>query len=144
MTNCQYTQLQVCVRLLLWLFGEALAQRWFAYAGVHQADRALVSDQHRLLPLHAGPVLPGQRGGPEGESQGPRGSAGRAFILCLPQALQCFQEAATEVEKEEFLIRLTGSEEEEAAAASPRLQYFNKVLTHSHTLRGLRLATCCR
>uniref|UniRef100_H3D8B1 Nucleoporin 160 n=1 Tax=Tetraodon nigroviridis TaxID=99883 RepID=H3D8B1_TETNG len=44
------------------------------------------------------------------------------------KALQCFQEAATEVEKEEFLIRLTGSEEEEAAAASPRLQYFNKVL----------------
>ncbi|XP_029379630.1 nuclear pore complex protein Nup160 isoform X2 [Echeneis naucrates] len=43
------------------------------------------------------------------------------------KALQCFQEAATEVEKEEFLMRLTGSEEEEAAAI-PRLQYYNKVL----------------
>lgn len=31
------------------------------------------------------------------------------------------------MEKEEFLIRLTGGEDEEAAAASPRLQYFNKV-----------------
>lgn len=36
------------------------------------------------------------------------------------------------MEKEEFLIKLTGSEEEEAAATSPRLQYFNKV----HTLTG--------
>ncbi|KAL0968663.1 hypothetical protein UPYG_G00269910 [Umbra pygmaea] len=43
------------------------------------------------------------------------------------KALQCFQEAATEVEKEEFLLRLTGAEEE-PVAASPRLQYFNKVL----------------
>uniref|UniRef100_A0A8C3GAT8 Nucleoporin 160 n=1 Tax=Cyclopterus lumpus TaxID=8103 RepID=A0A8C3GAT8_CYCLU len=43
------------------------------------------------------------------------------------KALQCFQEAATEVEKEEFLLKLTGSEEEEAAS-TPRLQYYNKVL----------------
>ncbi|XP_076588387.1 nuclear pore complex protein Nup160 [Chaetodon auriga] len=43
------------------------------------------------------------------------------------KALQCFQEAATEVEKEEFLTRLTGAEEEEAAS-TPRLQYYNKVL----------------
>uniref|UniRef100_A0A671XUF4 Nucleoporin 160 n=1 Tax=Sparus aurata TaxID=8175 RepID=A0A671XUF4_SPAAU len=43
------------------------------------------------------------------------------------KALQCFQEAATEVEKEEFLMRLTGSEEEEPAS-TPRLQYYNKVL----------------
>uniref|UniRef100_A0A7N6BYJ2 Nucleoporin 160 n=1 Tax=Anabas testudineus TaxID=64144 RepID=A0A7N6BYJ2_ANATE len=43
------------------------------------------------------------------------------------KALQCFQEAATEVEKEEFLMRLTGTEDEEAAS-TPRLQYFNKVL----------------
>ncbi|XP_068452615.1 nuclear pore complex protein Nup160 [Clinocottus analis] len=43
------------------------------------------------------------------------------------KALQCFQEAATEVEKEDFLLKLTGSEEEEAAA-TPRLQYYNKVL----------------
>uniref|UniRef100_A0A668ADZ0 Nucleoporin 160 n=1 Tax=Myripristis murdjan TaxID=586833 RepID=A0A668ADZ0_9TELE len=43
------------------------------------------------------------------------------------KALQCFQEAATEVEKEEFLMRLTGAEEEEAAS-TPRLQYYNKVL----------------
>ncbi|CAB1322805.1 unnamed protein product [Coregonus sp. 'balchen'] len=42
------------------------------------------------------------------------------------QALQCFQEVATEVEKEEFLLRLTGAEGE--AAAAPRLQYYNKVL----------------
>uniref|UniRef100_A0A673X1T2 Nucleoporin 160 n=1 Tax=Salmo trutta TaxID=8032 RepID=A0A673X1T2_SALTR len=42
------------------------------------------------------------------------------------KALQCFQEAATEVEKEEFLLRLTGAEEEEVTAAS-RLQYYNKV-----------------
>uniref|UniRef100_A0A667ZYV4 Nucleoporin 160 n=1 Tax=Myripristis murdjan TaxID=586833 RepID=A0A667ZYV4_9TELE len=41
------------------------------------------------------------------------------------KALQCFQEAATEVEKEEFLMRLTGAEEEEAAS-TPRLQYYNK------------------
>ncbi|KAM7003163.1 LOW QUALITY PROTEIN: nuclear pore complex protein Nup160 [Tautogolabrus adspersus] len=43
------------------------------------------------------------------------------------KALQCFQEAATEVEKEEFLMRLTGSEDEESAS-TPRLQYYNKVL----------------
>ncbi|XP_068595416.1 nuclear pore complex protein Nup160 [Brachionichthys hirsutus] len=43
------------------------------------------------------------------------------------KALQCFQEAATEVEKEDFLVRLTGAEEEEAAS-TPRLQYYNKVL----------------
>uniref|UniRef100_A0A3B4VQS1 Nucleoporin 160 n=1 Tax=Seriola dumerili TaxID=41447 RepID=A0A3B4VQS1_SERDU len=43
------------------------------------------------------------------------------------KALQCFQEAAMEVEKEEFLMRLTGTEEEEAAS-TPRLQYYNKVL----------------
>ncbi|XP_049929502.1 nuclear pore complex protein Nup160 [Epinephelus moara] len=43
------------------------------------------------------------------------------------EALQCFQEAATEVEKEEFLMRLTGTDEEEAAS-TPRLQYYNKVL----------------
>ncbi|XP_076018767.1 nuclear pore complex protein Nup160 [Genypterus blacodes] len=43
------------------------------------------------------------------------------------KALQCFQEAATEVEKEEFLMRLAGTEEEEAAS-TPRLQYYNKVL----------------
>ncbi|XP_063761615.1 nuclear pore complex protein Nup160 isoform X2 [Eleginops maclovinus] len=41
------------------------------------------------------------------------------------KALQCFQEAATEVDKEDFLLRLTGGEEEDAP---PRLQYFNKVL----------------
>uniref|UniRef100_A0A3P9DEK1 Nucleoporin 160 n=2 Tax=Haplochromini TaxID=319058 RepID=A0A3P9DEK1_9CICH len=46
------------------------------------------------------------------------------------KALRCFQEAATEVEKEEFLMRLTGSEDEDAAVApaTPRLQYYNKVL----------------
>ncbi|KAM4554114.1 nuclear pore complex protein Nup160 [Fundulus diaphanus] len=43
------------------------------------------------------------------------------------KALRCFQEAATEVEREEFLRKLTGSEDEEAAT-SPRLQYYNKVL----------------
>uniref|UniRef100_A0A3Q2CWA9 Nucleoporin 160 n=1 Tax=Cyprinodon variegatus TaxID=28743 RepID=A0A3Q2CWA9_CYPVA len=43
------------------------------------------------------------------------------------KALRCFQEAATEVEKEDFLMKLTGSEDDEAAA-SPRLQYYNKVL----------------
>nr|XP_023673218.1 nuclear pore complex protein Nup160 [Paramormyrops kingsleyae] len=43
------------------------------------------------------------------------------------KALQCFQDAATEVEKEEFLVRLTGLEDEDTAA-SPRLQYYNKVL----------------
>lgn len=31
------------------------------------------------------------------------------------------------MEKEEFLIKLAGGEEEEAAASSPRLHYFNKV-----------------
>lgn len=48
--------------------------------------------------------------------------------MFLRQALQCFQEAATEVEKEEFLMRLTGTEEEEAVSTT-RLQYYNKVLT---------------
>ncbi|KPP68512.1 nuclear pore complex protein Nup160-like, partial [Scleropages formosus] len=43
------------------------------------------------------------------------------------KALQCFQDATTEVEKEDFLIRLTSSEEEEAPT-TPRLQYYNKVL----------------
>eukprot|EP00063_Salmo_salar_P006264 XP_013981099.1 PREDICTED: nuclear pore complex protein Nup160-like isoform X2 [Salmo salar] len=42
------------------------------------------------------------------------------------KALQCFQEAAVEVEREEFLLRLTGAKEK--AAAAPRLQYYNKVL----------------
>lgn len=32
------------------------------------------------------------------------------------------------MEREEFLMKLTGSEDEEAAA-SPRLQYYNKVKT---------------
>ncbi|XP_062403164.1 nuclear pore complex protein Nup160 [Sardina pilchardus] len=44
------------------------------------------------------------------------------------KALQCFQEAATEVEKEDFLLRLCATEDEEAAASAPRLQYYNKVL----------------
>ncbi|KAJ8344194.1 hypothetical protein SKAU_G00315230 [Synaphobranchus kaupii] len=43
------------------------------------------------------------------------------------KALQCFQEAAAEVVKEEFLMRLVGSEDEEVGTA-PRLQYYNKVL----------------
>ncbi|XP_061077666.1 nuclear pore complex protein Nup160 isoform X2 [Conger conger] len=43
------------------------------------------------------------------------------------KALQCFQEAATEVEKEEFLLRLVGTEDEEVGTV-PRLQYYNKVL----------------
>ncbi len=54
------------------------------------------------------------------------------------QALQCFQEAATEVEKEEFLMRLTGVEEEEAAS-TPRLQYYSKV--HDVTERRLMSLT---
>lgn len=37
-------------------------------AGVRAADRSLVSGEHRLLSLHAGSVLPGQRGGSEGGS----------------------------------------------------------------------------
>lgn len=45
---------------------------------------------------------------------------------CLHQALQCFQEAASEVEREEFLMKLTAGEDEEAPS-SPRLQYYNKV-----------------
>ncbi|XP_028287626.1 nuclear pore complex protein Nup160 isoform X2 [Parambassis ranga] len=43
------------------------------------------------------------------------------------KALQCFKEAATEVEKEEFLMRLTGMDDDEVAP-TPRLQYYNKVL----------------
>ncbi|XP_051547988.1 nuclear pore complex protein Nup160 isoform X1 [Myxocyprinus asiaticus] len=43
------------------------------------------------------------------------------------KALQCFQEAAAEVDKEEFLMKLTGSDEETATTA-PRLLYYNKVL----------------
>ncbi|CAN9498665.1 unnamed protein product [Ophioblennius macclurei] len=43
------------------------------------------------------------------------------------KALQCFQEAASEVEKEDFLMRLTAGEDEEAGP-TPRLQYYNKVL----------------
>ncbi|KAM9854925.1 nuclear pore complex protein Nup160 [Aulostomus maculatus] len=44
------------------------------------------------------------------------------------KAVQCFQEAATEVEKEEFLMRLTGSSDDDEASTTPRLQYYNKVL----------------
>uniref|UniRef100_A0A8C1TAJ8 Nucleoporin 160 n=1 Tax=Cyprinus carpio TaxID=7962 RepID=A0A8C1TAJ8_CYPCA len=44
------------------------------------------------------------------------------------KALQCFQEAAAEVDKEEFLMKLTGSDEEAATATTPRLLYYNKVL----------------
>ncbi|KAK1875969.1 Nuclear pore complex protein Nup160 [Dissostichus eleginoides] len=51
------------------------------------------------------------------------------------KALQCFQEAATEVEKEDFLLRLTGGEEEDARLQTTPppykvqqvLQYYNKV-----------------
>uniref|UniRef100_A0A1A7YTS7 Nucleoporin 160kDa n=1 Tax=Iconisemion striatum TaxID=60296 RepID=A0A1A7YTS7_9TELE len=43
------------------------------------------------------------------------------------KALQCFQEAASEVEREAFLMKLTDSGDEEVAS-SPRLQYYNKVL----------------
>uniref|UniRef100_A0A673IC20 Nucleoporin 160 n=1 Tax=Sinocyclocheilus rhinocerous TaxID=307959 RepID=A0A673IC20_9TELE len=44
------------------------------------------------------------------------------------KALQCFQEAAAEVDKEEFLMKLTGSDEEAATSTAPRLLYYNKVL----------------
>lgn len=37
-------------------------------AGVCASHWSLVSGEHRLLPLHAGSVLPGQRGGAEGGS----------------------------------------------------------------------------
>ncbi|XP_060784508.1 nuclear pore complex protein Nup160 isoform X1 [Neoarius graeffei] len=55
---------------------------------------------------------------------------GQAYLACGEgqKALQCFQEAAPEVEKEEFLMRLTGSEEDEAGTTAPRLLYYNKVL----------------
>lgn len=43
------------------------------------------------------------------------------------KALECFKKAAPEVEKEDFLMRLTGADEEESAS-SPLLQYYNKVL----------------
>ncbi|XP_056595855.1 nuclear pore complex protein Nup160 isoform X2 [Triplophysa dalaica] len=43
------------------------------------------------------------------------------------KALHCFQEAAAEVEKEEFLMKLAGSDDETATTA-PRLLYYNKVL----------------
>lgn len=46
-------------------------------AGVREADWSLVSGEHRLLSLHAGSVLSGQRGGSEGESQQPHGSTRR-------------------------------------------------------------------
>ncbi|XP_061780964.2 nuclear pore complex protein Nup160 [Nerophis lumbriciformis] len=43
------------------------------------------------------------------------------------KALQCFHEAAAEVEKEEFLIKLTGGGYDEVTC-TPRLHYYNKVL----------------
>ncbi|XP_046890933.1 nuclear pore complex protein Nup160 [Hypomesus transpacificus] len=43
------------------------------------------------------------------------------------KALECFKKASPEVEKEEFLLRVAGADEEEAAS-SPLLQYYNKVL----------------
>ena len=50
--------------------------------------------------------------------------------LCVrvscPQAWECFKKASPEVEKEEFLLRVAGADEEEAAS-SPLLQYYNKV-----------------
>lgn len=36
------------------------------------------------------------------------------------------------MEKEDFLMRLTGSEEDEAGTTVPRLLYYNKVHTHTH------------
>lgn len=36
------------------------------------------------------------------------------------------------MEKEDFLMRLTGSEEDEAGTTVPRLLYYNKVNTHTH------------
>ncbi|GAA6070764.1 nuclear pore complex protein Nup160 [Tachysurus ichikawai] len=55
---------------------------------------------------------------------------GQAYLACGEgqKALQCFEEAAPEVEKEDFLMRLTGSEEDEAGTTVPRLLYYNKVL----------------
>uniref|UniRef100_A0A8C2H8N8 Nucleoporin 160 n=1 Tax=Cyprinus carpio TaxID=7962 RepID=A0A8C2H8N8_CYPCA len=44
------------------------------------------------------------------------------------KALQCFQEAAAEVDKEDFLMKLMGSDEEAVTATAPRLLYYNKVL----------------
>ncbi|XP_066505753.1 nuclear pore complex protein Nup160 isoform X2 [Hoplias malabaricus] len=54
---------------------------------------------------------------------------GQSYLACGEgqKALQCFQEAAPEVEKEEFLMKLTSSEEE-AGTTSPCLLYYNKVL----------------
>ncbi|XP_077425205.1 nuclear pore complex protein Nup160 [Vanacampus margaritifer] len=44
------------------------------------------------------------------------------------KALQCFQKAAPEVTKEDFLTRLTGGEDDPATTCSPALRYYNKVL----------------
>jgi len=48
------------------------------------------------------------------------------------------------VEKEEFLLKLTGSEEEEQEEAStPRLQYYNKVPRRSQSVRPATGSDSC-
>uniref|UniRef100_A0A8C2HHC3 Nucleoporin 160 n=1 Tax=Cyprinus carpio TaxID=7962 RepID=A0A8C2HHC3_CYPCA len=86
MVNCQYEQLQECVRLV------------GPWCQVNVGSYRFVLGHCYLA---------------NGEGQ---------------KALQCFQEAAAEVDKEEFLMKLTGSDEEAATATTPRLLYYNKVL----------------
>uniref|UniRef100_A0A8C1CD92 Nucleoporin 160 n=2 Tax=Cyprinus carpio TaxID=7962 RepID=A0A8C1CD92_CYPCA len=86
MVNCQYAQLQECVRLV------------GPWCQVNVGSYRFVLGHCYLA---------------SGEGQ---------------KALQCFQEAAAEVDKEEFLMKLTGSDEEAATATTPRLLYYNKVL----------------
>lgn len=151
MTNCQYTQLQVS------FLPRRLCQFPASWQPALTVSRVVVLQEYvRLIgpwcQVNIGSCRfmlaqcyladgEGQKvGGPEGVEDIlyppiPRCavlssslSSSSVHFLCPPQALQCFQEAATEVEKEEFLMRLTSSEDEEAAA-STRLQYYNKVLS---------------
>uniref|UniRef100_A0A8C7N882 Nucleoporin 160 n=1 Tax=Oncorhynchus kisutch TaxID=8019 RepID=A0A8C7N882_ONCKI len=75
----------------------------------------IYSKQHSPAPL-----------APHGLQHGQSAGSATVSYHTHRTALQCFKEAAAEVEREEFLLRLTGAEDE--AAAAPRLQYHNKVL----------------
>lgn len=71
MANCQYTQLQVDSPVLSSHLSSPVLSSVHSPVlcppGVRASDRSVVSGEHRLLSLHVGSVLPGQRGGPEGE-----------------------------------------------------------------------------
>ncbi|KAI4883556.1 hypothetical protein NFI96_023353 [Prochilodus magdalenae] len=150
MGNCQYTQLQEYVRLIgPWCQANVGACRFIlgqAYLASGEGQKTLTLSEHlesewkervRCEKWRAGGGEGGDAGGADPEEterrpavEGVRMAQGGSVGVDTGTsglALQCFQEAAPEVEKEEFLMKLTGSEEE-AGTTAPRLLYYNKVL----------------